>query len=207
MALAGEISGIYVWRMKTEPSRVLIGLLILCLTAGAASHPPIYRNQEFGITLPVPPDALLCVPPADAHGIDHGPQMLLGTEDATLCRKSSGKRYMDVFGSYNVADATKLLHDLLEFLCQSEANKACTDAPAGLHIPGMKTDAGRLDRPDGSVRVIVVTQTGKPDPDFDACVPSIDYVLTLNTDKSHLDKDLMTFRAMLNAVKFARRNH
>lgn len=185
------------------PSRVLIGLVILCLTAGAASHPRIYRNQEFGITLPVPPDALLCVPPRDARGIDHGPQMLLGTRDATLCRKWSGKRYMEVFAFYNASDDTRLLHDLLESSCQDEVKKACSDAPAGLHIPRMKTDAGRLDHPEGSVRIIVVTQAGKPDPDFDASVPSINYTLTLNTDQSHLDEDLTPFRAMLNTVKIA----
>jgi len=83
-----------------EPSRVLISLVILYLTAGAASRRLVYRNLEFGITLPVPPEALLCVPPADAHGIDHGSQILLGTEDVSLCRNSSGKRYMDVFASF-----------------------------------------------------------------------------------------------------------
>lgn len=131
------------------------------------------------------------------RGIDHGPQMLLGTRDATLCRKWSGKRYVEVFASHNVADDTKLLHDLLESSCQDEVKKACSDAPAGLHIPRMKTDAGRLDHPEGSVRIIVVTQAGKPDPDFDASVPSINYTLTLNTDQSHLDEDLTPFRAML----------
>jgi hypothetical protein len=205
--LAGEVSGIYVCRMKMKPSRGLIGLVILCLIAEAASHRPIYRNQDFGITLPVPSGALLCVPPADARGIEHGAQMLLGTEDGTLCRKWSGKRYVDVFASYNVADDTKLLHDLLESSCQFEVNKACTDAPAGLHIPGMKTEAGRVDRSDGSVKIIVATQAGKPDPDFDASVPSINYEFNLNTDKRHLDGDLVTFRAMLNTVKIAPSNH
>ncbi len=188
-------------------SRVLIGFVILCSVAGAASHRAIYRNQDFGIVLPVPSGALLCAVPDDAHGIEHGAQMLLGTEDATLCRKWSGKRYMDVSGYYNVADDTKLLHDLLEYSCQSEVKKECSLAPAGLHIPGMKTEAGRLDRPDGSIKIIVVTQAGKPDPDGDPSVPSINYEFNLNTDVQHLDKDLTIFRAMLNTVKIAPGGH
>ncbi len=184
-------------------SRVPISVVILCSLAGAASRTETYRNQEFGITLPVPSKALLCHVTDDARGVDHGAQLLLGTEDATLCRKWSGKRYMDVFASYNVADDTKLLHDLLEYSCQSEVKKACSPAPAGLHIPGMKTEVGRVDRPDGSIKIIVVTQAGKPDPGFDASVPSIEYAFNLNTDAQHLDEDLTIFRAMLNTVKIA----
>jgi hypothetical protein len=129
--------------------------------------------------------------------------MLLGTKDTTLCRKWSGKRYVDISGNYNLSDDTKFLHDLLEWSCQSEVKKACSAAPAGLDIPGMKTEAGRLDRPDGSVKIIVVTQAGKPDPDYDASVPSINYELTLNTDAQHLNADLAVFRAVLKAVKIA----
>ncbi|MGO9084561.1 MAG: hypothetical protein ACLQBK_04980 [Candidatus Sulfotelmatobacter sp.] len=190
-----------------EPSRVLIGLVILCSVTGAASHQAIYRNQDYGIVLPVPSGALLCAVPADAHGIDHGPQLLLGTKDATLCREWSGKRYMDVFASYNVADDTKLLHDLLEYSCHSEVKKACSPAPTGLHIPGMKTEAGRLDRPDGSLEIIVVTQAGKADPGGDSSVPSINYAFNLNTDPQHLDTDLTIFRAMLNTVRIAPGGH
>ena len=184
-------------------SRILIICVILCVTAGAAPRKSIYRNGEFGITLPIPSGALLCVPPADAHGIDHGFQMLLGTKDAGLCRRSSGKRYMSAFASYNVADDTKLLHDLLEWSCQSQVKKACSAAPAGLNIPRMKTEAGRFDRLDGSIEIIVVTQAGKPDPDWDASVPSINYKFMLNTDAQHLEEDLPTFRKMLTVVKIA----
>lgn len=190
-----------------ELSRVLIGLVILCSVAGAAAHPTIYRNQEYGIVLPVPSGALLCAVPADANGAEHGAQLLLGTKDATLCRKWSGKRYMDIFASYNVSDDTKFLHDLLEYSCQSEVKKACSPAPTGLHIPGMKTEAGRLDRPDGSIEIIVVTQAGKPDPDGDPSVPSTNYAFNLNTDAQHLDEDLKIFRAMLNTVKIAPGGH
>jgi hypothetical protein len=184
-------------------SRVLIGLVMLCSLAGAASRPVIYRNRQFGIVLPVPPGALLCAVPADAHGVEHGAQMLLGTDDATLCRKWSGKRYMDVNGFYNVSDDTKLLHDSLESLCQFKGKKACSPAPPGLHIPRMKTEAGRLDRPDGSIEIIVVTQAGKPDPDFDASVPSFQYALTLNTDSAHLSQDSALFEEMLIAIRIA----
>ena len=190
-----------------EPSRVLIGLVIFCSAAGAASHPEIYRNPEFGITLPVPSGALLCAVPTDAHGVEHGAQLLLGTQDATLCRRWSGKRYMNVFASYNVSDDTKTLHDSLDWSCQSQVKKACSPAPADLHVPGMKTEAGRLDRPDGSIEIIVVAQAGKPDPDGDPSVPLMNYDFNLNTDAQHLDTDLKIFRRMLNTVKIGPGGH
>jgi hypothetical protein len=60
-----------------------------------------------------------------------------------------------------------------------------------------------MDHLSGSIQILVVTQAGKPDPDFDASVPSINYALSLYTDASHLDEDLAVFRAVLNAVKIA----
>lgn len=185
---------------------ILSSLVLLWSVAEAASHHAIYRNKEYGIVLSVPSGALLCHVPSDARGIEHGTQMLLGTEDATLCRKWSGKRYMDVFASYNVADDTKLLHDLLEWSCESEVKKACSTAPPCLDISGMKTEAGRLDRPDGSIEIVVVTQAGKPDPNYDASVPHINYELNLNTDAQHLEQDLTIFRVMLSTVKIAPRD-
>ncbi len=185
-------------------SRVLIGLLVFWSAAWAASQKPIYRNQQYGILLPVPPGALPCMPPIYmGSGADHGVQMLLGTDDATLCSKSTGKRYMDVWASYTVTDEEKTLHGYLESECEIDVQRKCSSAPEGLQINGLKTEAGRLDHSDGSIEIILVTQAGKPDPDFDASVPAISYSLSLITDKQHLKQDLTAFRAMLKAIRIA----
>ena len=185
-------------------ARILAVLLVFGAAVGAVSQTAPYRNQQYGIVLPIPPGTLPCIPPAyQGTGADHGPQILLGTQDASLCSKSSVKRYVILFAAYNATDDTKTLHDLLEYDCESEIKKACSAAPADLHIPGMKTKAGRIDRRDGSIIIIVVTQAGKPAPDFDASVPSINYDLTLNTDTQHFDADLSIFRTILKAIRIA----
>lgn len=182
----------------------LVGLLVFVSAAGAASQRALYRNHEYGIVLPIPQNTLPCIPPVyEGNGADHGPQILLGTTDARYCSKSAGKRYVNVFASYNASDDTKTLHALLESTCQSVIKRQCSPAPADLHFGGLKSEAGRLDRSDGTIQVIVVTQAGKPDPDFDSSVPSINYELLLYTDAQHFDQDLSIFRTLLKTIRIA----
>lgn len=189
-------------------SRVLVSLLTLGSAVGAASQKSVYRNPEYGIVLPIPPGTLPCIPPIwEGNGADHGPQILLGTKDATLCSQYSGKRYMGVFASYNASDETKTLHALLESTCEFEIKRVCSPAPGGLLISGLKREAGRLDRSDGLIKIIVATQAGKPDPDFDAYVPSDNYEPILDTDMRHLDEDLAVFRTLLKTIKIALPSH
>jgi hypothetical protein len=186
-------------------SYVLIGLLVLSSAAGAVSQRTVYRNREYGIVLPVPSGALACIPPVYVgNGADHGLQILLGTDDATLCARSSGKRYVDVFASYTATNQEKTLRGNLEIACDAfEAKRACSQAPPGLYLKGLKTEAGRLDLPDGSIVILLVTMAGKPAADFDRSVPSICYWLSLNTDHKHLDEDLAAFRVILSTIRIA----
>lgn len=61
---------------------MLIRLMLLSLLTAAAmlsaatAKPRVYRNEEFGITVPVPQGTLLCPLPDDQH--DHGPVFPLG---------------------------------------------------------------------------------------------------------------------------------
>lgn len=110
---------------------------------------------------------------------------------------------MDLFASYTTTDEEKTLQGNLKMLCESEAKSACSPAPAGLQIKGMKTKAGRLDRSDGLIEIMLVTMAGKPVPDFDAAVPSNCYWFSLITDKWHLEEDLVVFRTMLKTIKIA----
>ena len=185
-------------------SGILVSLFVFGFATGATSQRTPYRNHEYGIVLPIPPGTLPCIPPVyRGNGPDHGPQILLGTNDANLCSKSSGKRYVNVFASYNASDDTKTLHALLESTCEFEVKRPCSPAPAHLHFGGLKSEAGRFDLSDGSIEIIVVTQAGKPDPDFDSSVPSINYELFLYTEAQHLDQDLSIFRTILKTTRIA----
>jgi len=183
-------------------SRVLISLIILCSVASAASRTSVYRNSEFGIILHVPPGAWLC--PHGGNGIDHGPALLLGSEDARVCRSYSQKRWISIFGWGNVSEA---LHTFLNSLCEdasldsNEPGAVCIPASTDLSVNGLPSESARINHSNGSIEIIVVTQAGKPNPGFDASVPSFNYDIRLTSDASHLDADLAVFRAVLKAVK------
>jgi hypothetical protein len=189
-------------------SRVLISFVILYSVASAASRKSVYRNRDYGIFLRVPSEAWLC--PTEGNGIDHGPALLLGSEDASVCRSwSRQKRWISIFGAVNAVEATKTLHTFLNSFCADapldwhEPGAVCSSAPANLSVSGLPSEAARINHSNGTIEIIVVTQAGKPDPDFDASVPSYNYSLSLFTDARHLEADLAVFRAVLKAVKLA----
>jgi hypothetical protein len=51
--------------------------------------------------------------------------------------------------------------------------------------------------------MIVVTQAGKPAPDFDASVPSINYSIVLLTTKKHLEEDMRSYRLILKTIRIS----
>ena len=176
-----------------------LGLVAAAILVAAPSPPPkVYRNQEFGITLPIPQGALACFHPSGEH--DDGVLLLLGTADPNSCHDldHSHQRYIGVFGSYQAGDTNKL-GDLLKRDC----DEPCEPAPEDLRIPGVRTEAGKSAYPDGSIGIIVVTQAGKPDPAFDPTVPSVNYDLSLHTGPQNLDEDLRTFRLVLRTIRLS----
>lgn len=182
----------------------LLTALVFSLTAiGTFSQSQFYRNREFGISLPIPQGTLACISPVyQGNGIDHGPQILLWPIDASFCSKSSGKRYVGIFAG-PMTDDWKTLHGHLESLCEDDGKRACSAAPTGLQINGLQSKAGRLDHPDGTIEIIVVTAAGRPDPDYDPKVPLFNYSLSLDTDAQHLDDDLKIFRVILQTIRIS----
>jgi len=185
--------------------QTLLGLLIVCSSALAAAPDSVYHNKEYGISVRLPSAAVLCPVPSDQA--EHGAALLLGTHDLSLCTTSSGKRWISIFAGYNAAEVSKTLPTLLSWQCSHESSGACGPAPAGLRISGLRTEAARINHQDGSIEIIVVAQAGKPDPDFDASVPSINYTFTLTTKASYLDEDVSVFRAFLSAMRISPRMH
>lgn len=179
-----------------------VALLILFLLQSARTvRPQFYRNGEFGVTIPIPTNALLCSFPHDEH--DHGPLMLLGGADPNACNDQEHNRYIVIFASYNAVDTTKRLGDYLRSECTGIGRGPCRLAPRDLQIAGMRSKAGRVNRADGWIDIFVVTQAGKPDPQFDPSVPSVNYDLSLHTTERHLDEDLRTFREVLATVRLS----
>lgn len=182
--------------------------MILCSLASAASRKSVYRNKDYGISLHIPPGAWLC--PYGGSGIDHGPDLLIGSKDARVCRSySRQKRWITIFGEGNAVEESKTLHAFLNAQCAfapldwHEPGAACGPAPADLNVNGLPSEAARINHSNGTIEIIVVTQAGKPDPDFDASVPSFNYDMRLYTDGGHLDADLAVFREVLKAVRLA----
>jgi hypothetical protein len=192
---------------KMRVSRVLIGLVIACSAASAAPRKSVYRNKQYGIYLHIPRGAWLC---PYVGGSDHGPGFLLGSEDASFCRGDSRQRRgIVIFGEYDLGEETDTPRTFLGWLCANDPidwpdpGAACSPAPADLSVNGLPSRAARINHSNGTIEIIVVTQAGAPDPNFDAAVPSFNYDMRLDTDASHLDADLAVFRAVLKALKIA----
>ena len=178
-------------------SRLFYFLVIANMFVMAPAKAQVYRNGEFGITAPVPKSALLCPTPGNQH--DHGPIFLLGAGDPKNCDDSDRSRSIVIFAGYNAADVTKKLEDFLKWQCGGP----CHRAPAGLGVPGLPSASARVNRPHGWIDIIVVTQAGEPDPDFDPSVPFVNYDVRLHTRARDLDSDLVTFRTLLRSVSLS----
>lgn len=89
--------------------------LILVLTLGSpiggAEKSLVYRNPEFGITVPVPSGTLSCPTSVNEH--DHGPVFLVNATDTKGCHSLDHNRYIGIFASYNAVDETKRIYDFL----------------------------------------------------------------------------------------------
>ena len=180
--------------------RLGLGLIVVATLLGVATVKPRgYRNEEFGIALPVPRGILLC--PIREDRSDHGPHFLLGAAGVKSCSDFGKTRFIDIFASYNAVDATKKLHDFLTSICTDVGGGPCVQAPAGLSIKGLRSAAARVNRSDGWIDIIVVAQGGKPDPAFDPTIPSINYDLSLHTRPENLEEDLRVFRSVLQTVQ------
>ena len=179
-------------------SALLAGPALLFATK---TGPELYRNEEFGIAVSAPTGALLCPTLENEH--DHGPIFILGPAQAKACDDVEGNRTIVVFAGYNAAEVSKRLDDFLKWICANVANGHCRPAPSGLQITGLPSKAARVNHSDGWIDIIVVTQAGKPDPNFDASVPLINYDLRLHTKARFLDEDLRIFRAVLATIRLS----
>lgn len=187
-------------------SHILIGFLLLCVSAEASPRKRVYHNIDYGITLPVPNAAQMC-PVSSGDTTHHGVTLLLGSKDDKQCGISSKKRWILVWSQYNAVEDSKTLHSFLQWQCQYEAKGQCQALQTELQINGLPSEAARVDYPDGSIQIMVVAQAGKPNPEFDSTVPGNNYELSLHTTPDHFDEDMAVFREILGSIKIAPSNH
>jgi len=180
----------------------IVGLMFFLPATTPQQSPTtaVYQNDEFGIAVPVPANALLCPGPNNEH--DHGPIMLLQQSDEKGCQDSEHARAVGIFASYNAADATKTLSGFLNWQC-SHLLRSCLPPPKNLRIRGRVSVAAMQRGSSGWIDVIVLTQGGAPDAKFDAAVPSINYTVRLHTKQAVLEQDLQTLRLVLRTVRLA----
>ena len=129
--------------------------------------------------------------------------MVLDPSHAKACNDAEGGRIVEVFASFNAVEATKTLDKFLQSECADTGKGGCGPAPANLRVGEMQSAAGSVNDPNGWIDIFVVTQAGKPDPAFDASVPSVNYVFRLHTNQEHREADLRTFRAVLRTIQLS----
>ena len=184
-------------------SRLVALLMIAVLLIAARCKARVYRNEEFGIELWIPPRVYLCPRPPGEH--DDGAMLLLGAVHRNSCvdflDDYERTRFIGIFAEYNVIQDRLHLPDLLKWDCTAVPKGPCGKPPDGLNLPRLKSAAGEVDHPDGWTYIIVVTEAGKPAPDVDPTVSSMHYTITLHTDKKHFQRDLAIFRKVLKTIR------
>jgi len=176
----------------------LIILFTLPLTVAAQTQ--VYRNRPFGYEVPIP-RGLYLFSPHEMNGVDHGRQLFFKPTKVEDCNNGGCDRYIEFSGNFNTADDTAKLHDLLESECKVFGGKKCLKPPEGLKINGLACESARVKLPDGRIEFLVVTQAGKPAPDFDPTVPSINFSVVLLTTREHLESDMRFLRVILKTIR------
>lgn len=175
---------------------VTMATLLLVTTSPAEAD--VYQNQEFGIAVALPKGLLTCSGVKDPH--DHGVAIFLD-RNSKSCGELGRYRSISIFASYNVTDDTKTLKDYLRWTCSEVLQGQCAAAPNGLKIDALQSSSGRVNHPDGSVDIVVLTQAGRaPNQPSDSSA-FVNYSVRLHTDRAHLSADLRTLNSFLRAVK------
>lgn len=182
--------------------RVIPLLVLMALPISSNAQARVYRNREFGYVVPIP-RGLYLFSPHEMNGIDHGRQLFFKPTKVEDCNNGGCGRYIEFNAYFNTSDNTAKLHDFLENECTIFGGKKCLQPPDDLKIEGLACGAARVELPDGRIEFLVVTQAGKPAPDFDPTVPSINYSIELLTTKEHLEKDLRFFRIILKTFRIS----
>jgi len=167
----------------------------------ASPSPQVYRNEEFGIEFPIPNGAQRCPVPKDER--DHGPVFILGSTSPVGSVDLKHSRSIVIFAGANAEDTTKKLHDYLAHEVELLGKDTRRKKLRNLQIAGFACESARVDRSDGWIDIIVVTQAGKPDLAFDPSVPSINYFFGLHTTAGDLEVDLKSFRAILEKIRLS----
>jgi hypothetical protein len=182
--------------------RVVSLIFLFTLPLGVAAQSNVYRNHQFGYEVPIP-TGLYLFSPHEMNGVDHGRQLFFKPTKVEDCNHGRCDRYIEFDAYYNVSDKTLKLHDFFENECTVFGGKKCLPPPDDLKIEGLPCESAKVNLPDGRIEFLVVTQAGKPIPNYNPTVPSINYSVILLTTKEHMDEDMKFYRLILETIRIA----
>lgn len=177
-------------------------MALIALPNSFLAQTRVYRNREFGYMVPIP-RGLYLFSPHETNGIDHGRQLFFKPTRVEDCNNGGCDRYIEFDAFFNTVEDTAKLHDFLNHACTVFGGRECLPPPDDLKIEGLVCESARVDLPKEKIEFLVVTQAGKPSPDFDPTVPSINYSIVLLTTKEHLESDLQFFRIILKTIRIS----
>jgi hypothetical protein len=177
-------------------------LIVLSLVAARAVHAETYVNEEFGMRATFSASFAYCSNALFGRH-DHGVDIYLDRALEDCTSDDVPPRRIEVFALYNAIDVSGL-KGLLHWACELDTNerpvRRCRSAPSGLSIGGLRSIAGRGDRPGGVVQIVVVAQGGRGH-NPNAPAPLVDYTVTLFTTQAHLREDVRRLRGFLSAFE------
>jgi hypothetical protein len=188
-----------------------IGLLLAVLVTAAPSQAAEYRNAEYGFAVQLPDDLHSCtisswmpspdgVPPTHEHGVS---VPLVPVKD---CDYRDFQPRIFVNGDYNAAFWTDL-KEITGYLCHTRDKTEQLGQTPPLPAPGRRPFLTcRVDHENGRIDITVYAVSAKVwgkgfDPE-DKNKPAVLYDAGLYTTGDRLDRDLVTFRALLKTMRF-----
>ncbi len=179
--------------------RWVLGALPLIVTATLAfsAGAETYENREFGFSVETGGRPICVGEPYEHH---HGVDLFLDSGPEG-CDHLDDRPFIGINGDYNAAfmsNAEAVANDF----CRSRKG-SFLDAPDMLPFDNHATKSCRVDRDDGWIDIVVVTQAwewpGKHiEPEDD--LAWVNYTALLHTNAQRFDKDLAIFRSVLNSI-------
>lgn len=175
-------------------------LAVLCVAAVAAASGNSFQrvqNKEFGLSAELPVGAVMC---RERHGFS-----FLLTPHLKRCKSRAPQPYIAFFGDYNVLGYTAPRQSLSN-LCPKKGVKV-EGAVSDLSFPGRVSASCEQGEKHGWIDVFVQALGGKwPDEKSQSSGGAyIVYTAQLHTSRNRLEKDIVTFRRVLETAEIAPR--
>lgn len=176
--------------------RHLIAVITLALSLiSGSAHAERVRNDEFGLSVEVPPGMRVCGYSEWQH--PHGIVLAL-IDRPDGCDDAPDRPMITVLGWYNTVFVPSLAA-LGKRSCSHVTGERVP--PPDLRLPGTPSIVCRVNAPDRVTIELEAQSRSRMQGDY-SLVPSINYTVTLHTSPERLEADLARFRALLPTIRF-----